>query len=402
MAEQKRTSAAPGAPRWLRGALVLPDRIVADGLLEVAEGRIAGVWDLEQEAGPDHSAGEMVQVDGYIAPGFIDIHVHGGGGADFMDGDPEKVAVISATHARYGTTGMFATTLTAPEEEILSAIRAVKAAENPGAQILGFHIEGPYVNLKYKGAQDPRYVRAPSVAEIDRWMAEGRPGDRWHVTLAPEADGALEAIRHLIQRGAVVSAGHTDCTYEQLKAAREAGLRHATHLFNAMRGLHHREPGTVGGALTLPGMTVELIADGVHVHPASMALAVRARGAENVLLVTDAMEAAGMPDGEYYLGKLKTIVRSGEARLEDGALAGSVLTMDRAVRNMVNLVGVDLPTAVAMATLHPARLHGLADRKGRLAPGLDADLVLLDRQLGVLATVVQGRVVHDTGILQRG
>lgn len=402
MAEQKSANPSHSAPRWLRGALVLPDRIVADGLLEVAEGRIAGVWDLQQEAEPDHSAAETVQVDGYIAPGYIDIHVHGGGGADFMDADPEKVAVISVTHARHGTTGLLATTLTAPEEEILAAIRAVKAAENPGAQILGFHVEGPYVNLKYKGAQDPRYVRAPSIAEIDRWMAEGRPGDRWHITLAPEADGALAAIRHLIQRGAVVSAGHTDCTYEQLKAAQEAGLRHATHLFNAMRGLHHREPGTVGGALTLPGMTVELIADGVHVHPAAMALAVRARGAENVLLVTDAMEAAGMPDGEYYLGKLKTIVRSGEARLEDGALAGSVLTMDRAVRNMVNLVGVDLPTAVAMATLHPARLHGLADRKGRLAPGLDADLVLLDRQLGVLATLVQGRVVHDTGILSRG
>lgn len=399
MAEQKRANPPRSAPRWLRGALVLPDRVVADGLLKVAEGRIAGLWDLEHEAAPDHSPAETVQVDGFIAPGFIDIHVHGGGGADFMDGDPEKVAVISATHARYGTTAMLATTLTAPEEEILAAIRAVKAAETPGARILGFHVEGPYVSLKYKGAQDPRFVRAPSLAEIDRWMAEGRPEDRWHVTLAPEADGALEAIRHLARRGAVVSAGHTDCTYEQLKVAREAGLRHATHLFNAMRGLHHREPGTVGGALTLPGMTVELIADGVHVHPAAMAVAVRARGAESVMLVTDAMEAAGMPDGEYYLGKLKTIVRGGEARLEDGALAGSVLTMDRAVRNMVNLVGVDLPTAVAMATLNPARLHGLADRKGRLTVGLDADLVLLDRKLEVLATVVEGRVVHDTGIL---
>lgn len=291
--------------RWLKGALILPDRVVPHGLLAWENGKITGVWDLEADAGaPAVPDGAEVVERGYIAPGYIDIHVHGGGGGDFMDGDPEAVVAITTCHARHGTTGLLATTLTAPEEELIRALRAVKAAPPRGAQILGFHMEGPFINLKFKGAQNPAYVRPASIAEIDRWLAEGRPGDRWHVTLAPETEGALDAIRHLVGRGAVVSAGHTDCTYAQLKAGAEAGLSHVTHLFNGMRGLHHREPGTVGGALALPGVTVELIADGVHVHPASMQVAVRARGTEGVLLVTDAMRAAGFADGEFTLGGL--------------------------------------------------------------------------------------------------
>ncbi|MFZ5815148.1 MAG: N-acetylglucosamine-6-phosphate deacetylase [Bacillota bacterium] len=382
--------------RWFQGALILPDRIVENGLLAVAGGRIAGLWDLEREPAPEADPRRTERLErGYIAPGYIDLHVHGGGGADFMDGDPEAVAVITAAHARTGTTGLLATTLTGPEEALLQAFRAARTAPRRGARILGFHVEGPFINLKMKGAQDERYIRPASVAEIDRWLAEGGPDHRWHVTLAPETGGALDAIRHLAARGAVVSAGHTDCTYAQLQQATEAGLAHATHLFNAMRGLHHREPGTVGGALTLPGMTVEVIADGVHVHPAALAAAVRARGPGQVLLVTDAMRAAGLGDGEYLLGELRAVVRGAEARLADGTLAGSVLTMEQAVQNMVRWAGVDLVTAVAMASLHPARLHRLEGRKGSLAPGKDADLLLLDSDLSVLTTLVEGEVVHD-------
>jgi len=193
----------------------------------------------------------------------------------------------------------------------------------------------------------------------------------------------------------VVSAGHTDATYEQLRAAAEAGLRHATHLYNGMRGLHHREPGTVGGALTLPGMTVELIADGIHVHPAAMQLAIRARGPANMVAVTDAMRAAGLGEGEFTLGGLPVIVKDGQARLHSGALAGSVLTMDRAVQNLVRLVGLDLPAAVAMATLNPARRLGLDHRKGSLAVGKDADFLILDEHLNVKTTVIGGEVVYD-------
>lgn len=381
--------------QWLKGALVLADRVAENGLLCLEGGRIAGVWDLEQGPAPADAPRDLPRTEGFIAPGFLDLHVHGGGGADFMDGDPEAVAVITETHARYGTTGLLATTLTAPEEAILQAIRAAKAAPKRGARVLGFHVEGPFVNIKMKGAQDGRYVRPATPAEADRWLAAGEAGDCWHVTMAPEIDGAPETARHLAERGAVVSAGHTECTYAQLQTAAAHGFSHVTHLYNAMRGLHHREPGTVGAALSLPGFTVEVIADGIHVHPASLAVAVAARGAGQVMLVTDAMRATGMPDGEYLLGELKAIVKDGAARLEDGTLAGSVLTMADAVRNMVRLVGVPLPQAVAMASLNPARRHGLDARKGSIAAGMDADLVLLDRELRVTTTIVGGAVAFD-------
>lgn len=383
--------------RWLEGAVVLPDRVLAHGLVAVEGARIQGVWDLEAAARPaGQDARSTTKLErGFIAPGYIDLHVHGGGGADFMDGDPEAVAVITETHARHGTTGLLATTLTASEEAIVKAVGAVNKAPRRGASVLGFHIEGPFINARAKGAQDVRYIRPASVAEIDRLLALGEEGQTWHFTIAPEISGHLEAIRHLAGRGVVVSAGHTECTYAQLEVAAAAGVTHVTHLYNAMRGLHHREPGTVGGALTLPGVTVELIADAIHVHPAAMRVAVAARGAADVLLVTDAMRAAGMPDGEYLLGELKVVVKDGSARLvSDASLAGSVLTMERAVRNMVKLVGVGLPEAVAMASLAPARKHGLAHRKGAIAPGLDADLLLLDADLRVVETIVEGATVY--------
>jgi N-acetylglucosamine-6-phosphate deacetylase len=383
--------------RWLEGSVVLPDRVVENGLVKAEGSKITGVWDLEAAARPEgQDPRQTTRVEGYIAPGYIDLHVHGGGGADFMDGDPEAVATITSTHARYGTTGLLATTLTLPEEKIAGAIRAARTAPRRGARVLGFHIEGPFINVKFKGAQDERYVRPATIAELDRLMANGGEGDAWHFTMAPEIEGHLDAIRHLAAKGAVVSAGHTECTYAQLAAAADAGLSHVTHLYNAMRGLHHREPGTVGGALSLPGLTVELIADGIHVHPASMQVAVRARGYEQALLITDAMRATGMPDGEYYLGELKTFVKNGAARLEDGTLAGSVLTMADAVRNMVKLVGLPLHQAVAMASLHPARKHRLDGRKGAIAAGMDADLVLLDKDLRVTETIVEGEIVYTT------
>lgn len=380
--------------RWFQGPLILPDRVLEQGLLRVEGSRITGVWNLEQERSPAPDSKQTVKLErGYIAPGLIDLHVHGGGGADFMDGDPEAVGVITRTHARYGTTGLFATTLTAPERAIIRAVQAAQAAPKEGARLLGFHIEGPFINPVMKGSQDWRHIRLPSTAEIDRWMAAAGPGCRWHVTLAPETEGALAAIAHLAARGAVVSAGHTNCDYAQLKAAAAAGLRHVTHLFNAMRGLHHREPGAAGGALVMGELTAEVIADGLHVDPAVLALAAAAKGPERLILVSDAMRATGLGDGEYRLGDLPVTVRGNEARLADGTLAGSVLTMAGAVRNMVRLVGLPLAQAVRMASLNPARLHGLAGRKGALAAGYDADILLLDPELAVLQTVVEGETV---------
>lgn len=392
---------------WYKGALVLPDRVVANGLLRTEGGLITGLWDLEAGNAPTPDPAALTEAV-YISPGFVDLHVHGGGGGDFMDGDPEAVAAITSCHVQHGTTALLATTLTAPEEQILRAIRAVKAAPKRGSRIVGFHIEGPYINEKHRGAQNPEYVRVASLSEVDRWLAEAGRGataeatdcdcggklDHWHVTLAPEIPENLAAIPGLVERGFVVSAGHTDCTYAQLQAGIEAGLSHTTHLYNAMRGLHHREPGMVGGALALPGISIELIADGIHVHPAAMKVAVQSRGVASSLLVTDAMRAAGMPDGEYYLGELKAFVQDGQARLANGSLAGSVLTMATAVRNMVKLVGLELHQAVRMASLNPAQRHGLADELGSLEIGKRADLVLFDQDLHVESTIVGGTLAH--------
>jgi N-acetylglucosamine-6-phosphate deacetylase len=215
----------------------------------------------------------------------------------------------------------------------------------------------------------------------------------WHFTIAPEIPGHLGVIRHMASKGAVVSAGHTACTYAQLAAAAQAGVSHVTHLYNAMSGLHHREPGTVGAALTLPNLTVELIADGFHIHSAALKVAVSARGADRVILVTDATRATGLPDGQYSLGVLPVWVKDGQCRLADGTIASSVLTMNKAVKNMVEIVGVSLPAAVAMAAINPARRYGLP--KGAIAPGLDADLVLLDAQLDVAETIVGGETVFS-------
>lgn len=379
--------------RWLEGAVVLADRVLEHGLVAIEGSRIAGVWDLEASPRPEGQTEQNTTrlEQGYISPGFIDIHIHGGGGGDFLDGDPEAVAAITEAHSRFGTTGMLATTLTASEVDIIRAIRAAQAAPRRGARILGYHVEGPFINAKMKGAQDERYARIGTTAEVDRIMAVGRPGDVWHFTIAPDIPGHLEVIRHMAAKGAIVSAGHTEATYDQMAAAAEAGVRHATHLYNAMRGLHHREPGTVGAALTLPDLTVELIADGFHIHPAALKVAVAARGADRVILVSDAMRATGLPDGQYSLGVLPVWVKDGQCRLADGTIASSVLTMNRAVKNMVELVGISLPAAVAMASLNPARRYGLP--KGAIAPGLDADLVLLDTQLNVLETIVGGETV---------
>ncbi len=379
-------------PHWYRGQVILPDRIIPDGLIEVRGQVITDLW---TDWVPDHDAQHTTTVPdgGYLSPGFIDLHVHGGGGGDFMDGDPEAVAAITTMHARHGTTGLFATTLTAPQEAIVQAIRAVKAAPRKGSAILGVHFEGPFINERMKGAQDGRYVRQATLAEIDHWLFELGDGYHFHITLAPEMPGAHRAIQQLLARGGVVSAGHTDCTFKQLQGAVEIGVSHVTHLFNAMRPLHHREPGTVGAAMTLPGVSVELIADGVHVHPSAMRLAVCARGADRVILVTDAMRAAGMPDGQYLLGNLVSTVKDGEARLADGTLAGSLLTMAGAVRNMVNLVGISLPDAVAMASLNPARLHRLDAVRGSIAPGKVADILVLSKDLDVVQTVVAGQPV---------
>jgi len=333
-----------------------------------------------------------------VAPGFVDVHIHGSGGRDVMEATPEALDTVAAAVAGHGTTSLVATTLTASEERICRSaegiaryIRAQQdspGAVGPRAQVLGIHFEGPFINPVRRGAHPAEWIVPPSVAALRRYL-EAADGAGRVLTLAPELPGALELIEVARQAGLVVAMGHTNATYREAEAAIRKGARHAVHVFNAMRPFLHRETGVLGAVLTAPEVTAELIADGVHVDAAAMRLLIAAKGVERVLLISDGTAATGMPDGKYPLGPLEVSVSGGVLRNAAGKLAGSMLTLDRALRNVVAL-GVPLGDAVRMLTLNPARLLGLERTKGMLAPGADADVVLLDTDLNVAGVMARG------------
>jgi N-acetylglucosamine-6-phosphate deacetylase len=366
-----RSSRALGAMIRLRGERIVTPSGTVPGEVVVADGRI-----VEVHPAPRGDPG-------WLVPGYVDLHVHGGGGAQCNTADPDEIAAVARFHATHGTTALLATTVAAPIDELEAALRAIAATG-----VLGAHLEGPFISRRRPGAMDPETFVDPDPRVLERLLAFG--GVRL-MTLAPELPGALELIGLLVQAGVVASLGHSDATYVEAGAAVGAGARAATHLFNAMRPLHHREPGVAGAALDLPELSCELICDGVHADPAALRLAYRAKGLAGIRLATDATEAAGMPDGEYRLGRAAVMVRAGIARTAGGAaLAGSTLTMDAAVRNAVRFLGLTVEEAVALASTNPARLLGLGDRKGAIAPGMDADLVVLDDALNVRATMIGG------------
>jgi N-acetylglucosamine-6-phosphate deacetylase len=361
---------------------------VQDGVIsEVGEGALPPTW-----TDPVVDGGGS-----WLAPGFIDMHVHGGDGADVMDGTVSSIDRIARFHAGHGTTGWLPTTLTASEQRLARAVQAVADAKrqgNAGAAILGVHLEGPFIADSRRGAQNPEFIVDPS-RPFTESLLQVAPGLVKSMTLAPERPGGLELTKWLAEQGVLVSMGHTDATAEVAQAAIDRGVRQATHLFNGMRGLHHREGGPVTAALLDDRVACELIADGHHVQWDVMRLVVKVKGPDKLVLITDAMAAAGQPDGPFDLGGLAVTVKDGRACLRGtDQLAGSTLTMDRAVRNMVNHVGVDLVDAVRMASATPARQLGLQDKKGNVTPGMDADLVLLDEALSVVATWVGGREVY--------
>lgn len=332
-----------------------------------------------------------------LVPGFVDIHIHGAGGADVMDENPDAVHTVATTLARFGTTCFVPTTVTAPLDRSVAAIQRIQRAVNeaevsrrtaPQAQPLGIHLEGPFINPARRGVHPLEWIAAPSLNLLERLTASSPP-ETMVLTLAPELPGALELITAAHQSGVVVSMGHTDATYEEARAAIAHGATHAAHVFNAMRPFSHRETGVVGAVLTSPEVTAELIADGVHVDAAAMRLLIAVKGADRTILVSDGTAATGMPDGTYRLGTFEVTVSGGACRNAEGRLAGSTLTLDRAVRNVVAL-GVPLPNAVKMATYNPARLLRLHGRKGVIAPGADADLVLLDGNLAVTGVMARG------------
>jgi N-acetylglucosamine-6-phosphate deacetylase len=337
--------------------------------------------------------------DCILAPGMLDIHVHGASGYDVMQADEGGRSRFEQFLARHGVTSYYPTTVAAPLDETRSALErlacAIESAPSNAAagcaRPLGIHLEGPFLSHPRRGVHPPEYLVAPTLNAFDKlWQAaKGRIS---LMTIAPELDGAPEVIAEATRRGVCVSMGHSDADLKFAKAAGDQGARHATHVFNAMRPLNHRSPGLLAEILTNPKITADVIADGVHVDPSIVKLVLRAKGIENTVLITDAISATGMPDGRYRLGSFEVELKDGKC-LADGKLAGSVLTMDRALRNLMEYAGLDLQPALRAATMNPAAVAG-AENKGTIRPGADADFVVLTQAGEVRATVVRGVVVQ--------
>lgn len=381
--------------------LVLPDRVESGRHVLVIDGRIADISESADWPPDDHP---VVDLTGkYLAPGFIDLHLHGALGRDAMEADASAFDAICNYHAAGGTTSLLLTTVTASTEEILRVLRAVNdlggAPPCRGSRILGVHIEGPYISPEKPGAHRRHLIRNPVPAETAQILEYARLIKQ--VTLAPELPGALDMITRLRTHNIRVSGGHSDAWDEEARAAFELGMAQVTHTFNCMSTARRRGPYRVAGllefALSEPGILCELIADGSHVSPTLMRMLYRAKGAEGICLVTDTTAGAGLPAGTvFHLAEIECVAGDGVGFTRDGqTLAGGMSNMIRLVRNMVELVGASLPEAVLMATRNPARALGIEARKGVLVPGADADLVVLSEQLEVLQTYVGGRCVHS-------
>lgn len=338
---------------------------------------------------------EIIDASGLtLLPGFVDVHVHGGMGYDAMDADPVGLQTVAQFYARHGVTAFLATTWTDTPTRITKALETIAAAKGPqvnGATLIGAHVEGPYLNPQKCGAQNLGLIRRADPEEAMDWLEMGVVR---LLSLAPEYEENLWLIQECANRGIAVSVAHSAATYDQVLRAVQLGLRHATHTFNAMSELHHRNPGAVGAVLTSPEVRCELIADNIHVHPAMMKLLLLAKGPDGVILITDAIRGSGMPDGEYPVDDRTIIVRSGVARLADGTLAGSTITMEKALANFLKASGRPLAEIWRVSSLNAAQAIGIEDRKGSLDVQKDADLVLLDDDMNVQITVAEGRIVY--------
>jgi N-acetylglucosamine-6-phosphate deacetylase len=388
------TPAAPALPLLIENAALYTPTGVREPSWLLAEG--GQIRDLGEGQPPELSgAARRVDAQGHaLLPGFVDLHVHGAMGHEVMDADPDGLREMARFYARHGVTAFLPTTWTASRQAIDRALAAVAAVMGPvagGATILGVHLEGPYLNEKKCGAQDVRAIRRAQREEALGWLETGLVR---LVALAPEFGENLWLIEECARRGVTVSAAHTTAGYDEMRRAVEAGLRQVTHCFNAMVGLGHRELGTVGAALALPELTCELIADNLHVHPEVMNILVKVKGPDGVILITDAIRGAGMPEGEYAIDDRAVLIRDGAVRLPDGTLAGSILTMERALANIRAATGRSLAELWPLSSRNAARAIG-ATNKGSLDAGLDADLVLLDAAGSVALTVVAGEIVYQ-------
>lgn len=354
-----------------------------------------------------HESGSVIDATNTIVmPGFIDVHTHGGGGFNLHTTDAEEIRSYSRWVTATGVTsyliGVVGTPGALPEAQLRAAVAAIEQAQpeterpdSPGAAPTGIHLEGPYINIQRRGAHVPAWLRMPDAAETERVLALTQ-GCLRIITLAPELPGADAMIRRLVEAGVTVSMGHTDATYEQAQEAIRLGVTHMTHCFNAMRPIHHRTPGPLAAVAQAPQVRGELIADGVHVHPSVMSILVDMLGPERTIVITDALAGAGLSDTTFEFAGQPAQVICGAARLADGTLTGSVLTMNQALLNMLEMTTVSLPEAVGMLTLNPACAAHVANRKGRLQRGYDADLLIFDNNLTLQATLCEGKVAFTT------
>ncbi|RXS82207.1 N-acetylglucosamine-6-phosphate deacetylase [Streptomyces sp. TM32] len=403
MAQQQseRRPSGPGRSVLAGARIARPSGVVERGRIAVEGGRIAAVHSRDADlgrGGDEGAAGETMDLSGHlIVPGFVDMHVHGGGGGSFSSADPEECLAVIGTHRRHGTTSMVASTVTG-ELTDLARQAAVLAELVQQGELAGIHFEGPFISPHRCGAHQPELLRDPDPAEVRR-LLDAAHGTTAMMTVAPELPGGLDSVRLLADAGVIAAVGHTDSSYDATRRAVDAGATVATHLFNAMPALGHRAPGPVAALLEDERVTVELINDGTHLHPSVLQLAVRQAGAGRVAFITDAMGAAGMSDGMYPLGPMQVEVKDGVARISGGptagSIAGSTLTLDRAFRRAVTVDGLTVDQAVDALSATPARLLGIDDRTGSLSYGKDADLVVLDAAYAVVGVMRRGEwLVH--------
>ncbi len=377
--------------------LFTPLEEIANPLILIEDSRIVDVAASAARAIPPQS--RHVDFPGAIlTPGFVDIHIHGGAGHDVMETDPDGLSVIETLLARHGVCSYFPTTVTAPNDATLRALDHLAAAieenapnaDSHRARPLGIHLEGPFLSHSRRGVHPPADLQQPTLALFERFWQAAHGCIRM-MTIAPELPGAEEVIGEAARRGVCVSLGHSDADFAAALRGMDAGARHATHTFNAMRPLGHRDPGILGAVLTDARITADIIADGIHLDPAIVRLFLKMKGTEQAVLITDATAATGMPDGRYRLGTLEVEVKDGRC-MSGGSLAGSVLTMDRAVRNVMSFAGWDLASAVRLATLNPARAAGIGEQTGHLVPGAFADIAVLSPAGEVLQTILRGQI----------
>ena len=381
----------------MKGLLNVSAYIYGEGVKKVNIGFYGGVIAYVGESADDILPLWDLPAGATVVAGFIDEHIHGAGGADVMDGTASALETISDCLAKEGTTAFLATTMTESREQIKKALRAVKIAasksETSGARVLGAHLEGPFISARQAGAQPIKYVEKPSIERFNEYN-EAAGGMIKMVTLAPETAGGTALVKYLSEKGVAVSIGHSDAKYADVAAAVRNGARSVTHTFNAQTGAHHREMGVAGSALLLDDLNCEMICDTVHVSVPAIRLALKCKASDKFTLITDSMRAKGLPGGESELGGQKVFVQNGEARLADGTLAGSVLKMNDAVKNLVTKCGVPFTRAIDSATVAPAKNLGVFDTYGSIAVGKAADLTVLDNDFNVLLTIVGGKIVY--------